>query len=129
MTAKDFNFSFGHLGIWHEKEEEAKKSLDLLVYLFDFDVDEAPPFGWNINHNQIEIIKEPGKGTKGHFSILCDDMENAVKYLEEKGVVFNEDRYYAEEDGVLWKVFARDEISGFAWHLAQRGRANNGHFE
>lgn len=126
MNAKDFNFSFGHLGIWHEKEEEARKSLDLLVNLFGFDVDEAP-FGWNINNNHIEIIKEPGKGTKGHFSILCDDILNAMKYLEEKGVVFNEvGRDYAE-DGVMWKVFARDEISGFAWHLALRGRANNGH--
>ena len=127
MNAKDFNFSIGHLGIWHENEEQAKKVVDLLVDLFGFNVDVAPPFGWNIDDNRIEIINGPGKGTKGHFSVLCDDIVGAKKYLEEKGVVFDESTCTCNKEGVLWKVFARDEISGFAWHLALRGHANNGY--
>ena len=127
MEAKDFNFSIGHLGIWHQNEEEDKKVVDLLVFLFGFDVVDAPPFGWNIDENRIEIINGPGKGTKGHFSVLCDDIVNAKKHLEEKGVVFNEETMTYNKEGVLWKVFARDEISGFAWHLALRGHANNGY--
>ena len=127
MERKDFNFRIGHLGIWHENEAEAKKVVDLLVFLFGFDVEDAPPFGWNIDENRIEIINGPGKGTKGHFSVLCDHIEGAKQYLEGKGVVFDESTMTRNAEGVLWKVFARDEISGFAWHLALRGHANNGY--
>lgn len=127
MTAKDFNFAFGHIGIWHDNAEQAQKVVDLLVDLFGFDVDVAPPFGWNIDENRIEIINGPGKGTKGHFSVLCDNIVEAKKYLEEKGVEFNEATATYNEDGILWKVFAKEEISGFAWHLALRGHANCGH--
>jgi 2-dehydro-3-deoxyphosphogluconate aldolase/(4S)-4-hydroxy-2-oxoglutarate aldolase len=127
MEEKDFNFSFGHLGIWYEKESDAKRTADTLVNLFGFDSEEVP-YAWHINDNHFEIIKKPGRGTKGHFSILCDDVVGAKKYLEtEKGVVFDENTSHYTEDGVLWKIFAHDEISGYAWHLALRGRASNGH--
>ena len=127
MSANDFNFSLGHIGIWHDKDGEAERTAKLMVDLFGFDSEEIP-WGWHLDNNHFEIIKKPGRGTRGHFSILCDDIVAAKKYLEEeKGVVFDEDTCAYTKDGQLWKVFAHDEISGFAWHLAQRGKAYNGH--
>lgn len=127
MNAKDFNFSLGHLAIWHEKASDAKRAADTLINTFGFNVEELS-YAYHINDNQFEILKEPGRGAKGHFSILCDDVVAAKKYLEEeKGVAFDEKTAHYTEDGILWKIFARDEISGFAWHLALRGRASNGH--
>ncbi len=125
-TAKDFNFDFGHIGIWHEKAEEAKEVADKLSDWFGFDVEEVP-YAYHIDNNHFEILKEPGRGEKGHFSILCDDIEGAKAYLESKGVVFDENTCHYTEDGQLWKVFAHDAISGFDWHLALRGKASNGH--
>ena len=125
-TAKDFNFDFGHIGIWHEKAEEAKEVADKLSDWFGFDVEEVP-YAYHIDNNHFEILKEPGRGEKGHFSILCDDIEGAKAYLESKGVVFDENPCHYTEDGQLWKVFAHDAISGFDWHLALRGKASNGH--
>ncbi len=123
-TAKDFHFAFGHIGIWFKTAEEAEQAMKFLADHFGFDVDPTS-FGWNIDHNHIELIRGPGRGTKGHFSILCDDIEGAKEYLESKGVVFLENAQYSV-DGKLWKLWARDEISGFAWHLALRGKANEG---
>lgn len=127
MTAKDFNFEFGHLGFWHDTYDEAKKVVDLLQFLFDFNADVAGDYGWNVGNNRLEVINCPGKGTKGHFSIVCDDIENAIKYLEEKGIVFDDNTRTKNPDGILWKIFAKEEISGFAWHLALRGYENDGH--
>lgn len=126
MTAKDFNFQFGHIGIWHETEEEAKAVADKLLDYFGFDVEELS-YAYHLDNNHFEIIKKPGRGRKGHFSILCDNIVEAKKYLESKGVVFDEHTCHYTEDGLLWKVFAHDEITGFDWHLALRGHASNGH--
>ncbi len=125
MEAKDFNFEFGHLGIWFDDDDKAQATHDMLTGLFGFDAVDVG-FGWNIADNHFEIIKEKGAGTKGHFSILCDDVVAAMKYLESKSVAFREDTFHYTDDGILWKAFAKDEVGGFAWHLTLRGRANNG---
>lgn len=126
MDAKQFNFSFGHIGIFTEKKGDGAAVRDLFVSLFGFDVYDAG-FGWNIDHNRIEVVDGPGAGTKGHFSILCDDIEGAMQYLESKGVTFDKSTMTYNKEGLLWKVFACEEVAGFAWHLALRGHDNCGY--
>ena len=119
MEAKDFEFTMGHVGIWNDDPEEARKSAERLQYLFDFPVQEVS-YAYYIN-KQFEILKEHGRGEKGHFSIKCNDVEAAKEYLESKGVVFDEDTKAYLPDGRLRKVFAHDSISGFDWHLVLPG--------
>lgn len=118
MEAKDFEFEMGHIGINEPDSEEAKKTVETLCGLFGFTIREID-LSYFLSE-QFEIMKMPWRGKLGHFSIRTNDIAGAKKYLESKGIVFDEDSAGYNEDGSLRMIYARDDIAGFAWHLNQK---------
>lgn len=118
MEAKDFEFSLGHIGINNPTDEEGKRVARVLSSLFGFG--ERETSGAVFVNEQFEVMKLPFRGTHGHFSIVTNDLPGAKRYLEERGVVFDEASAMFAEDGSVRVIYARDELAGFAWHLAQR---------
>jgi 2-dehydro-3-deoxyphosphogluconate aldolase / (4S)-4-hydroxy-2-oxoglutarate aldolase len=122
MEAKDFGFELGHIGINNANESEARKAAELLSRLFGFGTAEVP-YAINVNE-QIQVLKQPGRGPLGHFSINTNNVAGAKKFLEEKGVAFDEHTCRYTDDGTLWKVWAHDPIDGFSWHLTDEKMRN-----
>lgn len=118
MEANNFGFKMGHIGINQSGLAEAQQTAALLSELFGFPLRETE--GSIFANEQFEIMKKPFRGRLGHFSILTDDAGAARAYLESKGIVFDESSATYGEDGRLMIVYARDDIAGFAFHLAQK---------
>ena len=118
MDVKDLGFQLGHIGINQADAEEAKRTAALMAELFGFPLRETD--GSIFANEQFEIMKMPFRGKMGHFSILTDDAAAARAYLESKGIVFDESSASYDENGKLKIVYARDDIGGFAFHLAQK---------
>ena len=118
MDAKNFGFELGHIGINQADAAEAKQNAALLAELFGFPLRETD--GSIFANEQFEIMKKPFRGRLGHFSIRANDAAAARAYLEGKGIVFDESSASYDENGKLKIVYARDDIAGFAFHLAQK---------
>ena len=118
MDVKDFGFELGHIGINQTDAAEAKQTVAILTELFGFPTREADSS--TFVNEQFEIMKLPFRGRLGHFSIRTDDAAAARAYLEGKGIVFDESSASYDENGRLKIVYARDDIAGFAFHLAQK---------
>lgn len=68
---------------------------------------------------QIEIMKQPGRGLHGHLAIACNNLGRTVFHLERRGIRFD----YTSEgtDSTEHRyIFLQNEIAGFAIHLSQR---------
>ena len=118
MEAKDFNFEMAHIGINQENAEEAKKTAALLNALFGFPTRETD--GSIFVNEQFEVMKSPFLGKLGHIAIRTDDPEKARKYLEQKGIKFNESTANYGPDGKLNTIYFAEDIAGFAFHLVRR---------
>lgn len=118
MTAKDFDFQLAHLGINSKDAEEGKATAALLAELFGFPVREGNSSIF-VNE-QFEVMKKPFRGTLGHFALTTNDAAGARKYLESKGIEFDESSASYDENGRLKLVYANNEIGGFAFHITQR---------
>jgi len=44
----------------------------------------------------------------------------AIDYFERRGFAFNQDSRKTDADGSVKAIYFRDEICGFAFHLAQK---------
>ncbi|MBR4598758.1 MAG: keto-hydroxyglutarate-aldolase/keto-deoxy-phosphogluconate aldolase, partial [Treponema sp.] len=70
--------------------------------------------------DQIEIMKENGRGTHGHISVLCNNVERALAYLEKFGFkpVAGTEKWMGKAEASPLKVVYLDkEVGGFAIHL------------
>lgn len=115
---KNLEFEVLHVGINQSSREEALKSAELLKNLFGFDKTETPISYFSSSH--IEIMKHNGAGTYGHIAVGTNDIEAARKYLEQRGVEFDEDSAAYTEDGKLRLIYLKKKIAGFAFHLLQK---------
>ncbi|MBP8640155.1 MAG: bifunctional 4-hydroxy-2-oxoglutarate aldolase/2-dehydro-3-deoxy-phosphogluconate aldolase [Oscillospiraceae bacterium] len=68
----------------------------------------------------IEVMKANGLGTKGHIAFKTNYLSRAVKYLERKGVRFNEATLKLDSFGNPMIIYLQDEIGGFAVHIVQK---------
>lgn len=118
MDVKDLDFSLGHLGVNQADDAEAKRTVALLGDLFGFPARETD--GSYFVNEQFEVMKMPFLGRLGHVAILTSDVAEAKKYLESKGVVFNEESANRNSDGKLMAIYFQEEIAGFAFHLKQK---------
>lgn len=118
MNAKDFKFELLHLGINQSGPEEGTATAMLMAELFGFPLRETEG-SWFANE-QFEIMKKPFRGTLGHISIGTCNAGEARKWLESKGIEFDESSASYDENGALKLVYANTEIAGFAFHLTQK---------
>ena len=115
---QNLGFEVLHIGINQGSAEEALKSAEMLKSLFGFDKKETPISYFS--SQRIEIMKHDGAGSCGHVAVGTNDIEAAKRYLEGKGVEFNESSAAYTEDGKLKLIYLKEEIAGFAFHLLQK---------
>lgn len=113
-------FEFSHLGINEENEKSAKSSADTFAKFFNFKVnDGSSSIFTGPNAKEIEIMKKPYLGKKGHLSIGTNNINRALFYLGQMGLKELKDTR-KEKDGKLKAVYMDMDISGFAVHLMQK---------
>ena len=118
MKAEDFGFELLHLGINQSPPEEGTATAKLLAELFGFPLRETEA-AWFASE-QLEVMKKPFRGTLGHFAIATNDAAGARKWLESKGIAFDESSAAYDENGKLKLIYSNNEIGGFAFHLTQK---------
>lgn len=111
-------FTLAHVGINTENEEKAKEVATLLCSIFDFDNKETEISVFA--GTGVEVMKYKGFGTYGHIGFGTENIEEAVKYLEGKGIKFNYDSAKYDEDKRLKLVYLEKEIGGFAIHIVRK---------
>jgi 2-dehydro-3-deoxyphosphogluconate aldolase/(4S)-4-hydroxy-2-oxoglutarate aldolase len=112
-------FELAHVGLNEENSENAGKSAQLFFRLFHFPVAEGQG-SFFVGRKEIEIMKAPGRGEKGHLAFAANDVERALFYLDRQGIrpVAGTEK---KKDGKIILVYLDCDISGFAVHLRQKG--------
>ena len=111
-------FELRHIGVNCEDEAEAESVADKYDDLFGFTkkVGNSSVFAGI----EIEAMKKPGRGAKGHIAIGTNSVLRAKNYLETvKGVKFIEESANYK-NGKLNAIYLADEFGGFAVHLVQK---------
>ena len=112
-------FELAHVGLNEENSENAGKSAELFSRMFHFPVAESQD-SFFLGEKEIEIMKSPGRGEKGHLAFYTNDVGRALFYLGRQGIrpVTGTEK---EKDGNTILVYLDREIAGFAVHLRQKG--------
>ena len=112
-------FALAHVGLNEETSENASKSVELFSRLFHLPVAEGRG-SFFLGEMEIEIMKGPGRGEKGHLAFAVNDVSRALFHLERQGVrpVAGTEKI---KDGKTILVYLDREIAGFAIHLRQKG--------
>jgi 2-dehydro-3-deoxyphosphogluconate aldolase/(4S)-4-hydroxy-2-oxoglutarate aldolase len=107
-------FSFGHIGLNNPDEEKGRIAAALLATLFGFPLKEGT--GSIFASDQVEVMKKPFLGEKGHIGIRCNNGDRAVARFRDLGIgVLAETE--KREKGRLKTIYLDLTISGFAIHL------------
>lgn len=114
---KDFGFELRHVGINCENAEEADQVAQRFDTLFGFNkkVGNSSIFAGT----EVEAMKSPFLGAKGHIAIATNDVPGAAEYLQSIGVELNMDTAKYKDDKMT-VVYLKEEIGGFAVHLVQK---------
>ncbi|MCQ2386210.1 MAG: bifunctional 4-hydroxy-2-oxoglutarate aldolase/2-dehydro-3-deoxy-phosphogluconate aldolase [Clostridia bacterium] len=115
MTMLDFEFY--HVAFNAENRQEAKAAADFLSAAFDIPMTEGEI---NFIGPDFEIMKNGGRGTKGHVGIKTAFLDRAMAYLSRIGVEFDTDTLTYTPEGKPKFVYIKGEILGFAFHLIQK---------
>lgn len=111
-------FKIAHVGINCDNSKEAHNVADLFDKIFGFTLNENPNSIFAAT--SIEVMKAPFLGKQGHIAIATNFVERAIKYLKNKGVLFNEDSAVYRADGAVQAIYLQKEIGGFAVHLVRK---------
>ncbi|MDR3332519.1 MAG: bifunctional 4-hydroxy-2-oxoglutarate aldolase/2-dehydro-3-deoxy-phosphogluconate aldolase [Synergistaceae bacterium] len=109
-------FEFKHMGFNAANANEAKNAAQMFETLFHIPVKAGNSSIFATN--DIEIMKSPGYGKKGHICFSTNSIERAVAYFERRGIKFDKDSARFDTKGKYISVFFAEEICGFAVHLA-----------
>lgn len=118
MEKIDLKFEVAHIGINQQNEEQAVATAAFLAQLFGFCTENTP--GSVFAGEQIEVMKKPIRGSCGHIAVRTNEIELARRYLEAKGVTFDESSAGFDAKGNLSSIYFKNEIAGFAFHLLQK---------
>jgi len=110
-------FEIRHVGINMDTPEEAHAVADIFA-----------PFGFAKKDGNssifcgtaIEIMKNGGRGAKGHIAIATNYIDRAVYHLERMGVEIDYDSAIYDEKGNLKVVYIKQDCGGFGVHLARK---------
>ncbi len=109
-------FQFRHLGINSDNERQGKEASAFFDSL-GFSAKETE-ISW-FNGTDFEIMKQNGRGAKGHIALACNNLERALDFFSRKG--FSADENTARRDGNgLTFIYLDREINGFAIHLVKK---------
>ncbi len=111
------NFHIDHVGINAKNADDAAKIADTFAL---FGLARKDGNSSIFSSEQIEIMKENGRGTYGHLSMVCNNVERALAYLKAFGFnpVAGTEKWMGKEGASPLKVVYLDkEVGGFAIHL------------
>ncbi len=116
-VAEMLGFTIKHIGINRDNEDEALTEGRKFACLFGEELDKKEKcfFAGPL----VEMMKQNGRGAHGHIAIGVNSVERAVYHLKKRGFLLDESSGIYEEDGSLKLIYFKDEIAGFALHLAQ----------
>jgi len=107
-------FTFSHIGINNNSEEEALKAAkDFEVFGLTSNIGNSSIFMDKI----IEVCKKPFPGKCGHLAIKCYDLERAIYYLKGYGIGVDEKNSKKDDKGKYKVVYLDKDFDGFAVHL------------
>ena len=115
---KMLGFELTHVGINCSDEAEANSVAGKFDKIFGFDANDHKKCVFA--GSEIEALKVPYHGAKGHIAIGTNYLNRAVNYLESQGVKFKEGSEVYNEKGDFTAVYLDEEIGGFAVHLVQK---------
>lgn len=113
---KMLNFQLVHIGVNCENEDDAKNLSGSFAKMFGWEqkIGNSSVFAGN----QIECMKSPFKGGKGHIAVAVNSLRRGVYRLNAMGI---ETELKADEITPDTKaVYLKDEFGGFAVHLVER---------
>ena len=119
MNTERPSFSFQHVGVNCSDREEAVKVVTLLSSLFGLEArteKKGSPFAGS----GIEAMAGKGPGLHGHLAFYTPDMDQAIRYFEEKGIAIDYDSAKRTEEGNIYVIYLKDEIAGFAIQLINK---------
>ncbi len=115
---KMIGFQIAHVGINCNNETEARATADFFEKIFGFEKHENP--GSIFSASFIESMKTPYLGKLGHIAIAVNSVERAKRYVEQKGIQFNESSTVYRKDGKIQTIYLKEEITEFAIHLVRK---------
>lgn len=110
-----FDMYVAHIGINGTDPADAEAIADLFGTFMGLDKSETPKsyFAGSL----VEVMKQNGRGTKGHIGFHVNDLKSAGEWFEARGFKLNQDSAGYYEDGSLRLIYFEQEIGGFAIHL------------
>ncbi len=118
---KRLDFRLAHVGINSGTPEAAYGMVAQFTELFGFGLVDKNKGAFADTY--VECMKVPGRGLHGHIGFSTEHLDEAIAYLEGKGVHFYLDKETAPKDAngqYLGAIYMDREIGGFALHILQR---------
>lgn len=114
-----FDMKVAHVGINAANAEEGNNWADQFAALMGLPKRETPVSYFS--GDLVEIMKQNGRGAKGHIGFTVNNCEKAMEFFAARGVKFIEETKKFDENGACTFVYFEGEIGGFAIHLIQAG--------
>jgi len=111
-------FELKHVGINAENASESEGIAKQICSIFGFDYKAGNSS--NFSGTSMEVMKAPYLGKNGHIAIGTNNVERAVAYLKSQGVSFLDNTARISAGGELNAIYLKEEIGGFAFHLAKK---------
>jgi 2-dehydro-3-deoxyphosphogluconate aldolase/(4S)-4-hydroxy-2-oxoglutarate aldolase len=105
-------FQIMHVGINCADDKEAEAVANLFCKAFGFEF--KPGNSSIFCGKDVEVMKKPFLGEKGHIAIGTNSLERGQAYLESLGFTFNMDTHNGKA------VYMNEPFGGFAVHLLQK---------
>ena len=112
-----FDLHVAHVGINGADPKDALEIAELFQTMMGLPVIETPVSYFN--DTVVEVMKQNGRGTRGHIGFGVNDIVAAEKWFAERGLEVNEESRALNEDGSTKLVYFKREFGGFAVHLCQ----------
>lgn len=110
-----FGMYVAHVGINACDAHEAEDIADRFSILMGLPKKEMEPSFFS--GTLVEIMKQNGRGEKGHIGFHVDDLPAAEKWFEARGFEIDESSRRLLPDGSTFLVYFKKQIAGFAIHL------------
>ena len=114
--AELFGMRVAHIGINAGSQAEAERIADRFALLMGLPKRETPISVFS--YTLVETMKGNGRGTHGHIGFHVDDIDAAEAWFCARGFEINEESRVRNPDGSTFLVYFKEEIGGFAIHLA-----------
>lgn len=111
-------FKVAHVGINADNPENAQ-SIAKQFAPFCLEISKDGESSMFLNKD-VEIMKKPWYGEKGHIAIACNNIKRAEAFCKSQGVKFLEESKKIDEKGNYKAVYVDGDIAGFSIHLMQK---------